>query len=219
MRLLLAAALLLVYRPALAAVDWQKGLLVARGAAAADLRAPSPDIARVAAERAARGDLEKRLRAALRGLPIAGGGTVGGRADKDARAKAALDEIVEGTLPERTLHSDGSVTVQVTVPLRRVVESVLGAAAETEERATLLLVDARKVKARPALGWRVRAGDVTRAAPTYFAGEAPAEAGAGEALRARATAARDGVLVVDLPGAKLADARGLWVVVVTGGAH
>lgn len=214
------AALSLVCGTAFGAVDWQKGLVVARGVAAADLRAPSAEIARVGAERQARGELEKQLREALRALPIAGGGTVGGRADRDPRAKAALDEIVEGTTPERTLHSDGSVTVQVTVPLRRVAETVLGAPPEAEERASLLVVDARKLKAaRPALGWRVRAGDVTRAAPTYFAAAAPEPAEAAAALTARATAARDGVLVVDLPKAQLAEASGLWVIVVVGERH
>jgi hypothetical protein len=217
MRLALVVALLLATNVASASVDWARGLIIARGVAAADLRAPSPDIARVAAERAAREALQKQLRDDLRSLPVAGGGTVGARADKDATAKAALDEIVKGTKPERTLHSDGSVTVQVTVPLSRVSESVLGAKPEgTDERATLLVVDARKLKtAKPALGWRVRAGDVTRTAPTYFlATPDPAEA---PALEARATAARDGVLVIDLPKARLAEAKGLWVMVVTGG--
>ncbi len=46
MRLALAAALVLASLPARAEVDWRAGVVRARGVGPADLRAPSPDIAR-----------------------------------------------------------------------------------------------------------------------------------------------------------------------------
>src|SRR5687767_10233649 len=54
-----------------ARVDWTRGLLVATGAAAGDLRAPSPEVARVKAERQARDAARTRLRRAARDLHLA----------------------------------------------------------------------------------------------------------------------------------------------------
>lgn len=50
-------------------VDWSAGTLEAAGSCAADLRAPSAEVARVKAERVARERAQGRLRAALRSLP------------------------------------------------------------------------------------------------------------------------------------------------------
>jgi hypothetical protein len=75
--------------------------LEARGAAAADLRAPSAQIARVRAERTARSRAEQRLRAALAEL--------GAPADK-------IDELLaSAAISDEQFGSDGSVQLMLTV--------------------------------------------------------------------------------------------------------
>jgi hypothetical protein len=77
--------------------DAEAKLLTARGAAAADLRAPSAAVARVKAERVARIQAEKKLVAALLEL--------GDRRDQEALAKAAA----LATVQDERFGSDGSV--------------------------------------------------------------------------------------------------------------
>src|SRR5690349_13457874 len=96
---------LLAASPVRADVDWAAGTVTVRGVGPADLRAPSPDIARVSAERVAleRGRVE--LLKTLRAIPVAGGGNLG------AKAGDALAGLVEKSEPEKTLYSDGSVVL------------------------------------------------------------------------------------------------------------
>jgi hypothetical protein len=54
-------------------VDWRRGVLVAHGEAAGDLRMPSADVARAGAQRRARNAGRARLGEALRTLPLGGG--------------------------------------------------------------------------------------------------------------------------------------------------
>jgi hypothetical protein len=78
--------------------------LVARGAAAADLRAPSAQVARVKAERQARGQAEKRLLAALKDLGW------------KAPAGDAADKLLEAaTVSDERYGSDGSVELKLTL--------------------------------------------------------------------------------------------------------
>jgi hypothetical protein len=77
--------------------------LEARGAAAADLRAPSAAIARVKAERQARAQAEKRLAAALVELGE----------DDDAEALAKL--TAAATVADERYGSDGSVELTLTL--------------------------------------------------------------------------------------------------------
>jgi hypothetical protein len=78
-------------------------VLEARGAAAADLRAPTAAIARVRAERQARARAETRLRAALAHL--------GAKLDDDA-----LDELLKSAqIADEQFGSDGSVELSLTL--------------------------------------------------------------------------------------------------------
>src|SRR5262250_3873432 len=81
-------------------VDWAAGRIAVTAAAAADLRAPSPAIARVAAERTARSRARAALLDAARALPWAGGGTLGAHADQDPDAEKALAAAVDGATTE-----------------------------------------------------------------------------------------------------------------------
>src|SRR5688500_12199403 len=74
-------------------VDWTAGRLVTTGVGATDLRAPGPDIARVAAGRNARRDAARRLAAAAKALPVAAG-TAGAIFEKDAAARGRLEQAL-----------------------------------------------------------------------------------------------------------------------------
>jgi hypothetical protein len=77
--------------------------LEARGAAAADLRAPSAEVARVKAERSARAQAEKKLEAALREL--------GCKRDPAELAQSA-------TVEDEQFGSDGSVELLLALPTK-----------------------------------------------------------------------------------------------------
>jgi AcrR family transcriptional regulator len=94
-------------------IDWREKRLVTVGAAAADLRAPGPDIARVTAERQAQARAGEQLRTAIAKLT----------------AVAASDERVAklaGSAHTKVHYfSDGSVEVELTLPLAA-IEKALG---------------------------------------------------------------------------------------------
>jgi hypothetical protein len=124
-------------------VDWTAGELRATGLAAADLRLPGPDVARVAAERHARQQAEARLAVAAKQLPWAEGGTVGGHLN---------DEQIAGVLAAgkvaASYGSDGSTSVVVTVPLDGFRTAIAGPAAVGGE----VVLDARGLDVEPTLG-------------------------------------------------------------------
>jgi hypothetical protein len=91
-----------------AEIDRAAQTLTARGAAAADLRAPSGAIARVKAARQARAQAEKKLAAALVEL--------GANADPDA-----LGKIVSGAVADERYGSDGSVELTLTLATKDLV--------------------------------------------------------------------------------------------------
>jgi hypothetical protein len=88
-----------------AELDRAAQTLTARGAAAADLRAPSAAIARVKAERQARAQAEKKLAAALVEL--------GASDDPDT-----LGKMVSGAVADETYGSDGSIELTLTLPTK-----------------------------------------------------------------------------------------------------
>jgi hypothetical protein len=138
-------------------VLWALGRVEATGVGPADLRAPSPDIARVAAERTARKAARARLESEARALPWAGGGTVGARADA-ALAAAATDEV--------RYQSDGSVVVRMHLDL----DALAGAASAD---GAVVAVDARRLPLAPAVGLAL-AGAATRyEGPVRYVREAP----------------------------------------------
>ena len=87
-----------------ATYDPDAKVVVARGAAAADMRAPSAAIARVKAERQARAQAEKKIVAALVELG-------------DSREPEALNkEVADAKVSEERYGSDGSVALTLTLP-------------------------------------------------------------------------------------------------------
>lgn len=207
-------------------VDWTRGLITAAGAAPGDIRAPSPDLARVGAARRARAQARARLLALARALALAGGGTVGERADVDPSVAARLARAVERALDLTVDYgSDGSVVLAAGLPLEAVRQAVQGVAAQelaglaAPGRApTAVIVDARAVLDAPALGLALRAGAETYAGPVVFhrkPGRAAADPRRGaRPVRTRARALGHGALSVRLSGKALVAARSARALVI-----
>ncbi len=102
-----AVVLSLVGRVGDVTVDWERGTLTAQGGAAADIRMPSPDLARPGAERRARAAGLAKLRAGLLALPLGGGRTL---------SKAAVERAVaRATTVAVDYQSNGGAVVRLAV--------------------------------------------------------------------------------------------------------
>lgn len=205
--------------PDRAAVDWTRGLVVATGAGTADVRAPSPDIARLGAERAARERAGQRLVAHARALPTADGRTVGERVDADADAAARFARVAAEPITLGVeLESDGSATVELALPLESIRLALApGAvvAGAVGEAPTAIVVDARSVVRAPVVGLTVGgyAGPVVYYRAVKDAGS-DARLGA-RPVRAKATSVDGGDVAV--AGELDVTGRPLLVVVIGGG--
>jgi hypothetical protein len=191
--------------PDRAAIDWTQGILTATGAGAADVRAPGVDVARVAAERLAKRDAARRLVAAAHAVP---GATVTGD---------ELDAVVaRARVVERTFGSDGSVTLQMAVPLEALRAQGPTPAGDAHAP-TAIVVDARGVSGmKPTLGASITVGEAHYAGPTIWTRAAPDAARHDPRAGARpvATHAKDAHLLVDLEEAKLAAAAAAGALVI-----
>lgn len=205
-----------------AEVDWTRGLLIATGAAAGDLRAPSPELARLKAERQARDAAREELRRLARDLNLADGRELG--AALEGEAKARFERALEAVVDERVEHaSDGSVVLAAALPLEAARAALSGASppagAGGERGPTAIVVDAGRHLKRPALGVKLAAGSERYAGPTVFAtrSEAVGPDRLGERpVRAKATSYRGGALHLagDDAAAQLAGARAAGALVV-----
>jgi hypothetical protein len=205
-----------------AEVDWTRGLLIATGAAAGDLRAPSPELARLKAERQARDAARDELRRLARDLHMADGRELG--AALEGEAKARFERALEAVIDERVDHaSDGSVVLAAALPLEAARAALSGASppagAEGERGPTAIVVDAGHHLKRPALGVKLAAGSERYAGPTVFAtrSDAVGPDRLGERpVRAKATSYRGGALHLsgDDAAENLAGARAAGALVV-----
>jgi hypothetical protein len=202
--------------PERTAIDWSRGLITAVGAAAGDLRAPSPAIARVAAKRKALDQARARLDSRARALTL-GTRPVAEHIENNAPARARLERALQHVVElDVSYGSDGSVVVTAGLPLEAIRLAVHGpprpAPAERENSLpTAVIIDARKVMNTPILGVALNTPAGPRAAPTVFYRSVKA-ARADARLGQRAislTAARldkaDAVLQVTAPGKKKGD--------------
>lgn len=102
--------------------DWSAGELRARGLGVSDRRAPSPATARDAARLRALVDARRRLVAAARSLPWAGGGTLGEVLGEQALLAAA--ELAQVRSAEPLV--DGSWRLELALPLEGLRQAVTG---------------------------------------------------------------------------------------------
>lgn len=202
------------------AIDWTRGLVISGGAAAADLRARTPEVARVGAERRARARARDALRDLVAQVPLASGRRVGDVAASDTGAAEALERALERAIDvDIDYGTDGSVVVRLGLPLE-LLRSALGGAAPPPGGAEVsgVLVRAGGVLDEPALGLALRAGDEIYTGPVVFrrAGARRDPRLGGEVLEAEAESVHDGAVAIDLDGDSLARARraGALVVIV-----
>lgn len=169
-------------------VDWTAGRLAVGAIAPAELRAPNVGIARAGSERIARQWAEKRILQAVTTVPAAPG--------------VELRPVDKPRDADVEYYSDGSTRVELEIRLALLHPGEAGAAVAP------LVVDARGLAVRPALGLTLAAGAARYAGPTTFVSEAPPDA-------ARATSAEGGVVAVAVPEATLdAAAKGRAPVVI-----
>ena len=89
-------------------VDWRRGMLIAHGGAAGDLRMPTAEIARAGAQRRAGDAGRARLGEALRSLPLGGGRKLNA---------AAIERALQRAQPKRIEYqSNGGVLLDLELP-------------------------------------------------------------------------------------------------------
>ncbi len=181
MRIPVAVALVLAVAVAVAAparaeegkVDWEHEVVKCSGSGAANLKDSdgNPAVARIGAEKAARLDALRNCLAALRGVQLESGKTVGSALESDAALSGKVQGLVKGfrQVGKPRYFSDGGVEIDVEVPLDGALSEALlprdpehPPAAAPEDAPpvvggpTSLVVDARGLKVVPALAPRVR---------------------------------------------------------------
>ncbi len=151
-------------------VDWERRVVRCTGSGAAKLKDAdgNPAVARIGAEKAARIDALRNCLAALRGVQIESGRSVGSALESDAALSGKVQGLVRGfrTVGKPRYFSDGGVEIDIEVPLDGALSDALlprEPQAAADERAavaeggpTSLVVDARGQKLTPALAPRVR---------------------------------------------------------------
>jgi hypothetical protein len=133
-----------------AAVDWSDGTITAKGVGPADRHAPAPAVARDAALAHAKAAAAKTLVAAAKALP-------GAHGLDDA---ALVDAASRATITTMDLGTDGSVTVQLAIPIEAVRVAIAGpraTAPSVDPPAPVVIVDATKLKLKPQLGLAIGA--------------------------------------------------------------
>jgi hypothetical protein len=198
-------------------VDWTAGRITAVGVGAPDLRAPGPAVARVTAERVARREAQRRLLETAARVPLAQGGT-----PTAARLEAAKPLVHD---LEIRYASDGAVEATLALPLEAVrlaLEAKPPQAPTGDDAApTAVVVELGKVHLAPVLGVTVAAGATRFAGPTIWYKDAKAARDdprlGPRPLEARASAAKGGVLTLEVDEARLAAAAraGALVVIVS----
>ena len=128
-----------------ATVDWSDGTITATGIGPADRHAPAPAVARDAALARAQAAARTALIAAAKALP--------GAHDLDDAALAQA--AAQATIVTEDLGTDGSVTVQLAIPIEAVRVAIKGpraAAPSLDPPPPTVIVDATKLKLKPRLG-------------------------------------------------------------------
>lgn len=150
-------------------VDWGRKVVTCKGSGAANLKDAdgNPAVARIGAEKAAKLDALRNCLAALRGVQLDSGRTVGNALEGDTELRGRVEGLVRGfrVLGKPRYYSDGGAEMDVEVPLEGSLSEALlpssGALAGSEPTPqpggpTSLVLDARGLKVVPALGPRVR---------------------------------------------------------------
>lgn len=152
------------------AIDWTRGLIIAIGAAAGDLRAPSPEVARMTATRKALEQARSQLLDQARSLEVQGT-SVAELAKGNPEIRGRLEHEIEQAVRLDLDHgSDGSAVITVGLPLEAVRTAVVGTPRPEpmKNSPSAVLVDARRVMSRPALGVNLITPKGRFSAPAVF---------------------------------------------------
>jgi hypothetical protein len=158
-------------RTNLPGVDWSSKTIKATGRGAPDLRAPSPAVARIGAEKAAEMDALRNILSVLRGIQLTSDETVGDTMRASDEVRTRLEGEAKGYRRVDTRYfDDGGVEIDVEMGIEGLLAELLpapGAAkagepvslpAAGETRYTGLVVDARGLHPKPALAPRLLDG-------------------------------------------------------------
>lgn len=170
--------------------DWSAGELRARGLGVSDRRAPSPATARDAARLRALVDARRKLVAAARALPWAGGGTLGEVLGEQALVAAVELAQVRGGEPL----VDGSWRLELALPLEVLRQAVTGP--------RVVALEQGDAGALPLLLVQVAASAASAGAPAL----GPSVSVAGRAISPAVLWARSDTSGVPVPAAALARA-------------
>ncbi len=164
-------ALLLVPASALAdkpRVDWERGLFIGRGIAVGDLRSPSRQLARVKAERQAKAKGRALLLDSLGDLPWASGTAFQQKVKEEGSAELLTDSVIS---LHTDLGTDGSVVIEMALPLDALRALVYGSDSIAPKRAegpSAIVIDARSLTLKPAIGYQLSDGTSEYRGPTLF---------------------------------------------------
>lgn len=152
-------------KPNLPGVDWNARTIRATGRGAPSLKAPSVAAARIGAERAAELDALRNILSTLKGVRISSEKTVADAMGADETLRSKLEGEARGFKRVDTRYfSDGGVEIDVEMSLEGMLPELLGSAAASEAaplpskgeaKASGLVIDARGLKAAPALAPRI----------------------------------------------------------------
>ncbi len=133
-------------------IDWAAGLVTADAVSVADRHAPSPAVARGTARRVAEDLAKKAIAAELPSLPLAGGGKVGDKLNKEQLAQVVARAFAVAAEPE----TDGGWNVTMAVPIEAVRQAIAGPRALPaggDKGPAVIVVDG--AAAKPAVGWKL----------------------------------------------------------------
>jgi hypothetical protein len=144
-------------------VNWQGQVVRATGAGAPDMKAANAAQARLGAETAAKLDAFRNLLAQVKGVAVDGSRKLGDLMERD-ELKARVEGVIRGyKITNKRYFSDNGVELEIEVPLAALADvidpdttQILSTGKpEGEKVATGLVIDARGLKALPALMPRV----------------------------------------------------------------
>lgn len=144
-------------------VNWQGQVVRATGQGAPDMKAQNPAQARIGAERAALLDAFRNLLSQVKGVSVDGTRKMGDLMEKD-EVRARVEGLIRAyKITNKRYFSDSGVEVEIEVPLATLADvidpdttQVLAVGApKVEPTVTGLVIDARGLKAMPALMPRV----------------------------------------------------------------
>jgi hypothetical protein len=145
-------------------VNWTDRTITATGSGAPDLKAANVAVARLGAERVAKLDALRNILEAVKGLKVSSDVTIENQIVTNEKMRTKIEGVARGFKVIRTkYYSDGGVDLVVQMPLDgALATSVLSPGAKSgeisvagEARNTGLIIDARGMKAIPALGPKV----------------------------------------------------------------